>query len=396
MLLTYFTRDKSTIDLATGSSAVTYPLTSNAAVNAASPDYSFSADSNTGMYNPSADVLGFAVAGAKAIEVNSFGAYFYQGTRINVSFNVSGASGAYSYIQNNLVIGSNSAAAYTLDINGDAAVSGNIIADSYSGYVAAGVGANIQMSYQTTFGDIRTTTNSAELYLRGLDGVGGLNTHIKMTPGSTSDGVTLYSNNQKVAAFGDGITRIRSEIHGNSAVDAGNILWRMYANSAIGVTDWYDSNTVRARIAGSLNMKSFMASNLTLGASSADSSATTLVVNGNVAVTGDIIAFASDRRLKTNVNLITDSLYKVGQIRGVTYEWDYNELSKHEHFWPPAGLYSGVIAQEVKKVFPEAVKPAHFNNEFLTVQYEKLVPLLIEAIKELEARVKELENAATK
>ena len=57
-------------------------------------------------------------------------------------------------------------------------------------------------------------------------------------------------------------------------------------------------------------------------------------------------------------------------------------------------IHVGVSAQEVKEVLPEAVAPAPADENYMTVRYEKLVPLLIEAMKELEARAAIAETQA--
>jgi len=114
-------------------------------------------------------------------------------------------------------------------------------------------------------------------------------------------------------------------------------------------------------------------------------------VTGDLEVTGDITALTSDIRLKDEISPITKALDKVKSISGFTYK--HNETAKVECDIDTGDQrFVGVSAQEIQEVLPEAVKPAPSNNEYLTVQYEKLVPLLIESIKELSAKVEKLEQ----
>jgi trimeric autotransporter adhesin len=118
---------------------------------------------------------------------------------------------------------------------------------------------------------------------------------------------------------------------------------------------------------------------------------------GAIYATGNITAFFSDQRLKTVSGKIENALDKVKSLSGVYYTM--NDVAK-SHGYDSDETQVGVLAQEVEAVLPEIVKPAPFdldenNNSksgenYKTVQYEKLVPLLIEAIKELEAQVAEL------
>jgi hypothetical protein len=109
----------------------------------------------------------------------------------------------------------------------------------------------------------------------------------------------------------------------------------------------------------------------------------------NLRVGGDITAFASDERLKTNIEPIENAVDKVLQLRGFTY--NFNDIGEGLGF-DTSIRHAGVSAQEVQAVLPEAVCPAPASDEYLTVKYDKLVPLLIEAIKELKEEIKELKG----
>jgi len=115
------------------------------------------------------------------------------------------------------------------------------------------------------------------------------------------------------------------------------------------------------------------------------------LVQGALEVTGDITALTSDIRLKDEISPIKKALEKVNSLCGFTYK--HNEIAKLKCDIDTGDQrYVGVSAQDVQQVLPEAVKSAPSNNDYLTVQYEKLVPLLIEAVKELSAKVDALEN----
>ena len=110
---------------------------------------------------------------------------------------------------------------------------------------------------------------------------------------------------------------------------------------------------------------------------------------GHLTLEGDLDSYrASDKRLKDEIKPIEDALDKVNAISGVKFEWNMDEQSFHE------GSDIGVIAQEVEEVIPEAV--ANRKNGFKGVKYELLVPVLIEAVKELSGTVSKLEEKLEK
>jgi hypothetical protein len=131
----------------------------------------------------------------------------------------------------------------------------------------------------------------------------------------------------------------------------------------------------------------------------------TLEVTGSIGATADITAFSSDERLKSKTGPITEALDKVCTLDTFTYT--HNDLARSYGF-KDNRQYVGISAQQVRKVQPEVVRIAPFDADgeksksgqnFMTVQYERLVPLLIEAIKEerkareaLEESVRSLEE----
>ena len=109
--------------------------------------------------------------------------------------------------------------------------------------------------------------------------------------------------------------------------------------------------------------------------------------SGDILADGDVVAYnSSDMRLKNNLQVIEGALDKIDGING--YEFDWNDKSPG---WArERGHDVGVVAQEVQKIHPEIVEER--KNGYLGVDYKRLVPLLIQSIKELKDEVDEIKQ----
>jgi hypothetical protein len=108
---------------------------------------------------------------------------------------------------------------------------------------------------------------------------------------------------------------------------------------------------------------------------------------GEIRATNNVTAFYSDERLKTKTGDIENALDKVCQIETMLYHANETAVALG---YDASIQEVGVTAQSVQQVQPEVVVPAPVDDKYLTVRYEKLVPLLIEAIKELRAEIAEI------
>lgn len=110
---------------------------------------------------------------------------------------------------------------------------------------------------------------------------------------------------------------------------------------------------------------------------------------GEIRATSNITAYYSDDRLKTRLGLIENALDKLCSLSGFYYE--ANEVAQSLGYTPVREV--GLSAQETQRVLPEVVVPAPIDDKYLTIRYEKVIPLIVEAIKELRAELVNLKQA---
>ncbi len=163
---------------------------------------------------------------------------------------------------------------------------------------------------------------------------------------------------------------------------------------------WYTGASQTVAVGSALTMTQKMqlsnAGGLSVG-TAADAGA------GGIFATGEVTAYYSDRRLKTDVKPIDNAVEKVLSLNGILYK--PNEIAG-KHGFDTTKQVVGLFADEVEAVLPEATKPAPFDldkdgnsisgENYKTVQYEKLVPLLVEAIKQQQEEIAQLREIVNK
>jgi len=211
--------------------------------------------------------------------------------------------------------------------------------------------------------------------------------------------ISQWTNNSGYQTTSGQVAKVENTVSGTSSADL------VYGNMA-------DNDQFRIRIGGTSSNAGFVeiataddatepiyVRQYTGVFSSLSRTGALLDGSGNTTFPGDVTAYSSDERLKENVQNIPNALDKVLSLNGVTFDWKqeafdagFNPKIKKED--------AGVLAQQVQAVLPQAVRPAPFDldekggsrsgENYLTVQYEKLAPLFIEAIKEQQKQIQEL------
>jgi len=283
------------------------------------------------------------------------------------------------YNTGNVGIGSSNPS-QKLDVSGNIAASGNISAGNYVSCANINFTGDLYKNSSLYLGSQWTTSGSKIYYNGGNVGIGTIN------PGNTLDvSGNIYTSNTITG------TRLISNIGSGTApitVTSSTLVTNLNADLLDNQDSTYylnyDNLTNKPTISSSQWTTSgtkiyYNTGNVGIGTVNPGN---TLDVSGNIYASGDISAF-SDKRYKTNIEKITNAIDKINAINGYTF----NRVGNMDK------RMMGVIAQELELVIPEVV---YQQGDTLSVAYGNIVAVCIEAIKELDEKIKELEKLIKK
>ena len=209
---------------------------------------------------------------------------------------------------------------------------------------------------------------------------GGTNTLISGSTTSTGSFGRVETDGD--AVFGNNVT-----ISGTNVTIANDTNPHLFLNDTNAGAAIFQQSGNDTRIGSDSNTQVILVQNNATAVTIDTNKDATFVGNisgSTIKASGDIVAFnSSDERLKDNITYIGKPLEKIQKIGG--YEFDWNEKQQIYR-----GHDVGVLAQEIEAVLPEAVRDR--DSGFKGVQYDKIIPLLVESIKELNQKVDNLQN----
>ena len=232
------------------------------------------------------------------------------------------------------------------------------------------VTADSTATFTNKSGNISQWTNDSNFITSTVTGDFTVDTdtlHVDSTNNRVGIGTTSPANNLEIETTGDT----------NFMIKSGNSNW-----GRIHFADTDDTDVGRIAYYHQDNYMTFW---------TGDSEEMRLENDGDLHVDGDVVAFSttvSDIALKSDIEMIPNALDKIDEVRGVTFTRHNGQKS------------AGIIAQELEKVLPEAVREKELalvdGKKYKTVEYDAIHGLLINCIKELKEEIKELKNAVTK
>jgi hypothetical protein len=241
-------------------------------------------------------------------------------------------------------------------------------------------GVSGTLGYSTSGITVGTSAQAGPMVQSTGGGAAVLSFH---RPGSYAINMGLDTDNSfKWGGWSNGGNTFRMQVDASGNLTAAGIMYAVqFSGSGAGLT-----NIPGANVTGTVgDCSRFSATNQ-------DSQFNSIGIGtgapggGNLRASGNITAYYSDNRLKTKLGNITGALSKVKSLNGFYYE--ANQTAQDLGYEVKREV--GVSAQEVQLILPEIVSPAPIDAQYLTIDYERLVPLLIEAIKELSDQVEEL------
>ena len=294
------------------------------------------------------------------------------GPKINFSSgSVIWRSGFEDTTENNFIIDTGTGTRkLKLTPTGDLTVAGSITASSFTGNVIG------QVSDISNHNTDELSEGGGNLYFTNARARAAISVSGALSYNSGT-GVISITNSGIRGLFSGGTGITYSNTTGSISITNSDI--RELFSGGTGVT--YDSVT------GSISIGQAVATTSNVSFANLNTSGTIASV-GAITSRGDITAFASssDVRKKENIIKIDNALEKVLSVSGYTYNFIGDDRK-----------ITGVIAQEIEKVLPEAVyeiDDESFGSKTKAVRYGNIVGLLIEAIKDLNAEINELKNGS--
>jgi hypothetical protein len=251
-----------------------------------------------------------------------------------------------------------------------ACAAGDLILAEIDGYNSLTVFANVSV-YEPS-GGITASANTVQLAIDNLE------SRKVNRSGDTMTGALIITDTTKATSITTGALKVK----GGLSVEAGNV----YIGGSNGNAIIATGNIYGTRVFSMGSNVLIPSSNVATQVSSLGVGTTPSGVAGEIRATNDIIAYYSDDRLKTRLGQIDNALDKIKSLTGFYYQ--ANDIAQSLGY--PVKREIGVSAQDVQKVLPEIIAEAPIDSNYMTLKYEKIIPVLIEAIKELSAQIDDL------